>query len=106
MRAILYEKVSAAKVLFGFGADLSKVNGSGGNLLHIAAQGGNNEAINWLLDNSTIDINTSPITIGHTAVVSAMVKGHLDSVKLLSRGGHRYRSLILRAETSSTLLRK
>jgi ankyrin repeat protein len=57
MFAIMYGNLSVAKVLSGFGADLSIVEFDGLNALHYAARQGNDDAINWVLDNSAIDIN-------------------------------------------------
>jgi ankyrin repeat protein len=69
--ALLIGRLSAVKVLFGFGADLSIVDGNGGNILHVAAKEGNIDAINWLLDNSSIDIDSTN-NHGSTAALFAM----------------------------------
>jgi ankyrin repeat protein len=86
MIAIFYERVSAAKVLFGFWGDLSIVDDSGGNLLHIAAQEGSSEAIKWLLINNTIGINSTD-NEGMTAVHFAVCSGSLNSAILLFESG-------------------
>jgi ankyrin repeat protein len=86
MRAIEGGELSAAKVLFGFGADLSIVDGEGQSLLHAAAEGGHDEAVIWLLHNSTIGINSTD-NEGRTAVHLAMLNRHLDNVELLFERG-------------------
>jgi ankyrin repeat protein len=86
MLAISRRELSAVKVLFGFGADLSIVDEDGYNALHIAARMCKNEAINWVLDNGAIDINSTTAD-GYSAVMYAMADGELDSVMLLFERG-------------------
>jgi hypothetical protein len=86
MFAIMYGKISPVKVLFGFGADLSIVTGSGSSVIHIAADFDTEEAIKWLLINSTIDINLTD-NYSTTAVHFAMLDRHLNTVMLLFERG-------------------
>jgi ankyrin repeat protein len=86
MMAIQWSKLSAAKVLFGFGADLSIVDNNGINALHCAAESDDIETINWLLDNSTIDINAIDHD-GWTAAILAMELNKFDAVKFLHARG-------------------
>jgi ankyrin repeat protein len=86
MIAIENIKTSAAKVLFGFGADLSLVNSNGENVLHLAASSGNSEAANWVLDNSTIGINSTDNN-GMPAAMNAIWSGSLNCAILLFERG-------------------
>jgi ankyrin repeat protein len=51
-------KVEVGKVLIGRGADLSLTDNHGWNSLYFAVKGGNREAVEWVLDNAEIDINS------------------------------------------------
>jgi ankyrin repeat protein len=86
MRAIHSNELSAVKVLFGFGADLSKVDGNGSSVIHIAAEAGDEEAIKWLLNKSSININSTN-NDGSTAAMLAMWHGKLNSAILLFKRG-------------------
>ena len=85
MKAIMWGKWSAVKVLFGFGADLSISTNYGQTLLHIAVAEGN-DFISWVLDNSTISIDSTD-NQGCPAIIDAMESGCLDAVKLLFERG-------------------
>jgi hypothetical protein len=54
------------------GAALSKVTTDGRNLLYFAAVGGSRQCIEWVLANTSIDIN-STTTIGDTPILTAII---------------------------------
>jgi ankyrin repeat protein len=86
MAAIWYMNMSAAKVLFGFGADLSITNNEGRNVLHLAVGLGNAATLSWVLDNSMISIDSTGDD-GVTAAMMALNCGNFDAVKLLFERG-------------------
>jgi ankyrin repeat protein len=86
MLAIHCGHLGAAKVFYGWGADLSRADDDGRTLLHMASEKGNLEHINWVLNNATIDVNSADNN-GETPVMWAVDEGHIDAVKLLSGRG-------------------
>jgi hypothetical protein len=59
MYVLRFGHLHAAIMLVGRGADLSKVSNRGSNVLHCAAEGGTIDCINWVLANTSIDINST-----------------------------------------------
>jgi hypothetical protein len=65
---------------------LSIVDNDGENLLHYAVRSGSNECVNWLLDNSAIDVN-SAANDDNTPMMKALRQNWLDIAKLLVERG-------------------
>ena len=86
MIAVDWNILSVAKVLFGFGADLSIANNRGVNALHMATIVDINTAITWVLDHSTISIDSTDDN-GINAILIAMESGNFHAVKLLFERG-------------------
>jgi ankyrin repeat protein len=59
MFALWHGQLNTAIMLAGRGADLSTVDGAGWTALHCSSHGGNRQCIEWVLANTTIDINSS-----------------------------------------------
>jgi ankyrin repeat protein len=79
-------RLNSAILLFERGALLSIVNNVVENLLHDAASSGSNECVNWLPENSTLDINSAD-SQGYTPMMLALSEGGLASAKLLVERG-------------------
>jgi ankyrin repeat protein len=82
MLALWRGHLHAAIMLVGRGADLSVVDNHYWNLLQFAAASGNRQCIEWVLANTTIDVNL-PTKTGCTPIKYALIHGHLDAGKLL-----------------------
>jgi ankyrin repeat protein len=89
IRAIELANWDAAKLLLARGADLSKgVDEAGRNALHIAAKDNEIEKLEWVVKNSTIDVNSRD-TEGNTPLAEAIRFGEFDNAKcLLENGGN------------------
>jgi ankyrin repeat protein len=74
------------KALIDIGADLSIVANNGGNVLHGAVRGGNIECIDYMLDNTTLDID-STTTNGTTSLMFSLRDGHYEASKFLVEMG-------------------
>jgi ankyrin repeat protein len=59
MMTLMNGKLEATNELFKRGADLSKITNTGLNLLHLATLGGFLEAVDWVLEKSTLDVNSA-----------------------------------------------
>jgi ankyrin repeat protein len=57
------------------------------NLLHDAAFVGNREGIEWVLANTTIDVNSTTSTKGETPIMGPLYYNDLDTSKLLIERG-------------------
>jgi hypothetical protein len=84
--ALMFRNLSCVRMLVGRGADLSRTNESGRNALHIAAAGGDIECINWVLANTSIDVNSND-DAGYTPIRCAASWGRLDAGLLLVEKG-------------------
>jgi ankyrin repeat protein len=84
--ALHYGRFNAVIMLARRGADLSRVDNDGWNVLYHASQGGDCECIEWVLANTSIDINNSTDIQGDTPIMSAICYARLDAAKLLLRG--------------------
>jgi ankyrin repeat protein len=58
MWALPYAQLAAAKLLFERGADLSRTGNDGSDILHLASMGGDVDCVNWVLENTPIDVNS------------------------------------------------
>jgi ankyrin repeat protein len=86
MSALRFGKLASAKVLFGWGADLSKLGCHGRNVLHFAAAGGHLDCINWVFSNTKLDINSTDDE-GRTPIMFTLEYGELETSKaLVARG--------------------
>jgi ankyrin repeat protein len=86
MYSLYYWHLHVAIMLVGRGADLSWVNNDGSNVLHYAAGGGNCECIEWVLANTSIDVNSTD-SEGWTPIIWALNNNRLDAGKLLVEKG-------------------
>jgi ankyrin repeat protein len=82
MRALWYRHLHVAIMLAGRGADLLRVSDYGSNVLHFAAAGGDCECIEWVLANTSFEINSTNNT-GITSIRWALINNNLDAAKLL-----------------------
>jgi ankyrin repeat protein len=86
MFALWHGHLHVAIMLVGRGADLSRVSSYEANMLHYAAEGANRQCIEWVLANTTIDIN-STTHLGTTPIIIALNTNQLDAAKLLVKKG-------------------
>jgi ankyrin repeat protein len=86
MRALYFGKLASVKVLFGWGADLSKLGWHGRNVLHAAAAGGHLDCIDWVFANTTIGVNSTDDE-GRTPVMYSLQHGQLKASKALFARG-------------------
>jgi ankyrin repeat protein len=87
IRGLSEGQLACAKVLLGWGADLSKLNtDDGSNVLHAAAVGGSLDCINWVFSNTTLDINYTDDE-GRTPTMVALQHGQLEATKALFARG-------------------
>jgi hypothetical protein len=86
MWALRSGHLHAAIMLVGRGADLSRVSSIGQNVLHITVMSGDIDCMNWVLANTTIDINSTDNS-GHAPIQRALSHGHFDAAKLLVEKG-------------------
>jgi hypothetical protein len=86
MIAMTYNRLHVVQLLADMGADLSMVDSRGFNLLHYAALGGKIEGIEWVLANTTIDVN-STATSGTTPTMRTLLYNALHASKLLIEKG-------------------
>jgi ankyrin repeat protein len=87
MVALINGQLHVAIMLAGRGADLSRVSNSGLNVLRCAAIDGNIDCIEWVLANTSIDVNSTTNIGGWTPIINAVNHGHLDAGKLLVEKG-------------------
>jgi hypothetical protein len=88
MYALRFRNLHAAIMLVGRGADLSRISDTEWNVLHITAMGGDIDCINWVLANTSIDINSTN-NDGDTPLKYAISYENLDAAKLLvEKGGN------------------
>jgi ankyrin repeat protein len=86
MTALYHGNMSVVRLLHERGADLSMVTDNRSNTLHIAARGGDVECINYVLANTTIDVNSTN-NHGTTPIRYALAYDKLDAAKLLVEKG-------------------
>jgi hypothetical protein len=86
MFALWHEHLHVAIMLAGRGADLSRVDNPGSNILHYAAIGGDCECIEWVIANTTIGVNSIENN-GTTLIYWALRNPHFDAGKLLVENG-------------------
>jgi ankyrin repeat protein len=86
MHALWNGKKRAAKALFKRGADLSRLSYRGWNTLHIAAEGGDQECVKWVLAKTSINVN-STANRGRTAIGCALNNNKSRVGKLLVEKG-------------------
>jgi ankyrin repeat protein len=92
MVALENGELDAARMLAARGADLTMVDIDVLNLLHYAAEGGDVGCIDWVLENTAIDINSIG-SDGRTSIMLALSKGHLDaSMRLVALGANLFMS--------------
>jgi ankyrin repeat protein len=84
MVALKYGQLHIVKYLFDRGADPSIVDGDASNVLHYAA--GTSESIEWVLANSTIDINSTNAS-NATPLRWALGNSNLPAAILLIENG-------------------
>jgi hypothetical protein len=68
------------------GADLTLLSNCGANVLHYASSGGQLESVDFMLANTTFDINSTSNN-GSTPICSALLQGHYEMVKHLMMKG-------------------
>jgi hypothetical protein len=78
--------LDVVKALIDIGADLSIVNNEDYNVIHCAASGGNIECIDYMLANTTFDIDSSHNN-GPTPLTLSLMKGHYEASKFLVEKG-------------------
>jgi ankyrin repeat protein len=79
--------VEAATCLMERGGDIMNIDNVGSNALHYASKGGSREAVEWVLANGTIGVN-SVDNEGYTSIMAALGGGHVEAAKcLVERGG-------------------
>jgi ankyrin repeat protein len=61
----------------------------GWNVHHFAASGGSRECISWVLDNTSIDVN-SVDNKGRTSIMNAVYGGDVEAAKCLAERGATY----------------
>jgi ankyrin repeat protein len=86
MSALMYNDLHIFQVLADRGAALTMVSNKKANLLHYAAYSGYPECINWVLANTTIDIN-STTTEGITPIMFSLMRNELNGAKFLVEKG-------------------
>jgi hypothetical protein len=86
LRSLYAGHLQATKLLFARGADPSKVDISGWNALHCSSIGGNVNCINFVFDNTTIDVNSID-NDDWNAIAYALNNANLDAAKLLIEKG-------------------
>jgi hypothetical protein len=86
MLAIMYNRLHIVQVLADRGADLTMVDDDGLSLLHHAAYIGCRESINWVLANTTIDVNSTRTDVA-TPIMFSIKYNSLDEAKLLVEKG-------------------
>jgi ankyrin repeat protein len=83
--AVTYFHLEAIKLLSAREADVSRTDDTGWNVLHYAAMDGY-RVVEWLLDHTTIDIN-STTNSGSTPIHIALSNDHLNASLLLVEKG-------------------
>jgi hypothetical protein len=78
--------LDVVNALIDIGADLSIVANNGDNVVHAVAYGGDIECIDYILANTTFDIN-STTTDGWTPIMGALGNGHYEASKFLVEKG-------------------
>jgi hypothetical protein len=86
MRALVHGHIDVVRLLHERWADLSRVDASGRNVLHVAANGGNIECIVWVFANTAIDVNSED-NHGHTPISLALLNSNLMAHNLLIERG-------------------
>jgi ankyrin repeat protein len=86
MLALFRRELAIIQLLAERGADLSMVDNVNWSLLHIAALGGGRECIEWVLDNTTIDVNSTS-HLGETPLMMSLDSNELEAAKLLVENG-------------------
>jgi ankyrin repeat protein len=87
MLALWYSQLNAVIVLAERGADLSTLdNMNGANVLHFAAMGGDLKCLEWVLSNTSIDVNSTD-TDDYTSCLCALNADKLPSAMLLAERG-------------------
>jgi ankyrin repeat protein len=84
--AARYGHEAVAQLLVSRGADYTWKNGSSQNLLHMAAEGPNNEALIKFFLNKGFGIN-STTSRGQSALIYAVVEGRKSNVEFLLENG-------------------
>jgi hypothetical protein len=87
MWALSYGHLAVVRLLHSRGADLSRVTNKGWNVLHIAAIGGNVDCIEFVLANTTIDVNSKDDD-GITPIMLTIYNNLMASNLLIERGAN------------------
>jgi ankyrin repeat protein len=82
MRCVLYRHLNAAQELVARGADLSIRSRNGSSVIHMAAGGGDLACVEYVLANTTIDINDTD-SRGWTPLHNSLRRGRYEVSKLL-----------------------
>lgn len=75
----------------------------GRNVLHIAAESGSNNCINYLIQNEIVHINSKSANGGQTSLHYAAKEGHVETVKLLLHFGADHRIQDSRERTAADI---
>jgi ankyrin repeat protein len=87
MEALQAGQWAVVELLHAKGADLSRVTGSGFNMLHHAASGGNVECIELVLANTPIDVNSKD-DYGDMPIIFTINDSLMASNLLVERGAN------------------
>jgi hypothetical protein len=87
MAALMNGQINTAIMLLGSGADLSRLDIHGRFTIHHAAIGGDRDCVEWVLANTTININLTTTAHGETPIMECLKRDNLDASKLLIEKG-------------------